>query len=259
LSVYYAARELNPDRREEMRRLSEETVAELNRFPDCPDSLCSVACYLNDAGRVEEAVEKCEEALRASALGTSRMKVLSLLFGAGERGKLEPFLKSSYERDLLFQMLYQAEEPGGYEQAVIRCQELADEKEPLLARSAIECLILLGKNELAENQFRRCLDSNRKEVWSGDPELQFLAGTLPQDDFLEQRKEGRQLLSIAYYLVGLKYLGKHDRANARTHFQKCVDARKIEFQPYLLSQAFLRRMEADPSWPHWIPAQEKGE
>jgi hypothetical protein len=57
----------------------------------------------------------------------------------------------------------------------------------------------------------------------------------------------------AHFFIGLALLSDGNRDGARTHFRQSVATRIHTFLDYVWSRAFLSRLEADPTWPPWIP------
>jgi serine/threonine protein kinase len=59
--------------------------------------------------------------------------------------------------------------------------------------------------------------------------------------------------TMTHHFVALTRLADGDRAGARDHLQKCVDARVFSTTLYDLSRVMLDRLEKNPSWPPWVP------
>jgi hypothetical protein len=82
--------------------------------------------------------------------------------------------------------------------------------------------------------------------------LEFCAGQRSAADLIASMHGNRGDLCNAHLCIALTALAAGDRAEARKHFQLCVETRHYEFFPYDLSQMILSRMDKDNAWPPWI-------
>ncbi len=60
---------------------------------------------------------------------------------------------------------------------------------------------------------------------------------------------------LAYHFLGLRRLAAGDRDNAKDAFEKCMNEGVWTLFEYSWSNAYLRRLNSDKSWPNWIVAE----
>jgi serine/threonine protein kinase len=92
-------------------------------------------------------------------------------------------------------------------------------------------------------EFRRCCQK-------------FYAGDLTADQYLASAGSSLLNLCESHYQIALSCLADGDRAGARRHFQESIATGVYSFIEYTWSRALLARMDADPTWPPWIPAKK---
>jgi tetratricopeptide (TPR) repeat protein len=80
--------------------------------------------------------------------------------------------------------------------------------------------------------------------------LDFIENRLSEEKLLEAAGASRINRAEAHFWAGLKRLGQGDRTAARAHFQRGAAFTAI---PTPWSRVFLARMDADPTWPPWLP------
>jgi hypothetical protein len=85
--------------------------------------------------------------------------------------------------------------------------------------------------------------------------LDFQAGKCSATE-LEKSVTGSQWdQCLAHFLIGMSELADGNRPAAARHFQLAVDTKAYFWTSHDLSWLFLKRIEADPTWPPWIPSK----
>lgn len=95
--------------------------------------------------------------------------------------------------------------------------------------------------------------------WGMGHAVSFLAGECTDEriEEAEQAVRGSNYDECVLHLaIGERLLVLGQRQKAKAQFEKCVDTGVWEFFEYNWARAYLVRMEADPNWPHWLPANE---
>lgn len=118
-------------------------------------------------------------------------------------------------------------------------------------------LFLLGRREEAVGHYRHLLDTTEGVPWYNSA-YEFWAERRTAEKLLEEAGQSRWMQCEAHYYIGIKRLSEGDRAAAREHFQKSVDARVLWYLEYEWSRALLGQMQ-DPAWPPWISNTNKGQ
>ena len=115
-------------------------------------------------------------------------------------------------------------------------------------------LLLCGEHQEAARLARESLRSGHVFTDFQVAQLQFVAGELTEEEFFNSvaSTDKGYLVKTAQYMIGLKHLAVGDRAGARTHFQQATEPFAETLPACHLSQAFLRRMDADVHWPRSI-------
>jgi serine/threonine protein kinase len=104
---------------------------------------------------------------------------------------------------------------------------------------------------------RRRLDSVPPWVRESNKSLfDYFDGTITEAALLTKAGPSKQLQCSAHFVIGVTRLSGGDRDGAREHFAASVATQYIESMYYDWSRAFLARLEKDPTWPPWIPAQK---
>ena len=86
--------------------------------------------------------------------------------------------------------------------------------------------------------------------------FEFESGILAEDQLLRMAGSSQWCLCEAHYYIGLEHLSRGDKLRAQEHFRQSAATPVYEFYEHAWSRAFLKRMEADPNWPSWIPLKE---
>jgi hypothetical protein len=87
----------------------------------------------------------------------------------------------------------------------------------------------------------------------------YTCGRITTDQLLQTAGRDRGKLSTAHFVIGLWRLSEGDRTAAREQFHKCVATRVFDTWHWPWARAFLKRMDADPLWPRWIPQKTQRE
>jgi hypothetical protein len=153
-----------------------------------------------------------------------------------------------------------AELPDGPARARAEFEEItASSRSWPLAPPAI--LLFLGQPQEARHAW---LDVPKEAipVWYDGWWLQFwdyTCGRITTDQLLQTAAKDRGKLSVAHFVIGLWRLSEGDRTAAREHFHECVATRAFANWEWPWVRAFLKRMDADPLWPRWIPQKTQQE
>ena len=86
--------------------------------------------------------------------------------------------------------------------------------------------------------------------------VKYQAGVLPEPEFLNSLGASRWNQLEGHFFIALTHLAEGDRAGALEHLRQAIATRATGFALYDWSPAFLKRLEADPNWPPWIPKRE---
>jgi hypothetical protein len=125
---------------------------------------------------------------------------------------------------------------------------------------ALMILRLLGQKRESE---AICLDLtkrpdqfpiNRHEAYRR--RLEYAAGLLAADQLLAASTASRLDLCGAHYFIAITLLAEGERHAAREHFRAAFATHARSLLAHDMSWAFLGRMEADPTWPPWIPVKK---
>jgi hypothetical protein len=87
----------------------------------------------------------------------------------------------------------------------------------------------------------------------------YTCGRITPDQLLQTASRDRGKLSVAHFVIGMWRLSEGDRTAARKYFRECVATRAFANWEWPWVRAFLKRMDADPLWPRWIPQKTQGE
>jgi tetratricopeptide (TPR) repeat protein len=118
---------------------------------------------------------------------------------------------------------------------------------------------LLGDNPQADDfcrQIRRSLRPHSVRQAFTQAMLDYNCGLLTERQFLDAAAGSHFLGCEAHFQVGLRRLAEGDRDAAREHFRTSVNTGFFPFFEYHWSRAFLARMDADRTWPPWIPVKK---
>jgi hypothetical protein len=114
---------------------------------------------------------------------------------------------------------------------------------------------LLGRRSAAAAAYRslreKYTQSQVQPKWV-DRLLAFNAGLIPADELLAAGTS-RLNRCEAHFFIGMALLAGGDRDGERAHFRQAVDTHVFVYVDHTWSRAFLARLDADPSWPRWIP------
>jgi len=118
-------------------------------------------------------------------------------------------------------------------------------------------LLFLGKKDEAAALYRDMAEAGvhtplDRTRWY-QKACEYFAGMRSADELLVSAGGSQWFLCEGHFFIGLRLLAEGNRAGARGHFKECVATRVLLFLEYDWSRAFLARMEADPTWPPWIP------
>jgi hypothetical protein len=120
-------------------------------------------------------------------------------------------------------------------------------------------LRLFGHKEESE---KLCLELSKKPerfpLWQCEGYRRLLdlaAGKLSANQVQAATAYSRQTLCATHHYIALTMLAEGDRAKAREHLRESMATPAWNTLAYDMSWAFLGRMEADPSWPPWIPVK----
>ncbi|MEM6365210.1 MAG: serine/threonine-protein kinase [Planctomycetota bacterium] len=87
------------------------------------------------------------------------------------------------------------------------------------------------------------------------PLCDYLASEDPDDDDLIEYCESRdskRLKAAVHFCIGVRALAEGRRADARRHFQYCVDQHEFHLFVYQWSSALRDKIDREPDWPAWI-------
>jgi tetratricopeptide (TPR) repeat protein len=83
----------------------------------------------------------------------------------------------------------------------------------------------------------------------------YRGGNLDENDYLRLVKDSSWSQCHAYFDVGMTYLAKGSREEARKYFLRSAETYLSGWWSHDFSRCFLARMK-DPNWPPWIPAKK---
>ncbi|PHS02230.1 MAG: hypothetical protein COA78_21690 [Blastopirellula sp.] len=125
----------------------------------------------------------------------------------------------------------------------------------------IDLALLTGKTDEAQDLAKYLVkDFNEKDMGIRSSYLEFHAADFPNDK-INAYVSALPVVSWApkHFHVGLRYLAGGDRKNAKIHFLKTLEfGVPLDNNPNF-ARAFLKRMEADSEWPHWIKNKNSGD
>ena len=93
---------------------------------------------------------------------------------------------------------------------------------------------------------------NWRGGWYGKV-LDYCCGDLTDEALFAAAGTSRFSQCEAHFNIGLRRLADGDRARAKKSLRASVDTGVYFYREYDWGSAFLARMEADPTWPKWIP------
>jgi tetratricopeptide (TPR) repeat protein len=180
-----------------------------------------------------------------------------VLYGRGEFAKALSVLEQSGNQDRLVHVhsFVLAEMPDGPRRAYEVVQ--AAQKEKFVGWEAAMRLVplqFLGRGKEATAGFVELRQRFRcpwRNHWY-EHLLDFETGKSTVAQLLALAGNSQWNLCEAHFYIALKHLADGDRAAAREHFRQCVATPVVTFVEHRWSRAFLRRMDADLSWPAWI-------
>lgn len=84
--------------------------------------------------------------------------------------------------------------------------------------------------------------------------LDYQCGDVPEEQLLAAAGASRLKQCEAHFSSAFRRLAHGDRAGARAHFEAAVATGVFVYFEHAWSRAFLAKMQADPRWPAWLPA-----
>jgi hypothetical protein len=118
---------------------------------------------------------------------------------------------------------------------------------------------LLGDPISAASALQEFSEREPGQITSEDAQQATVAPALA---YLTGRSDARTLLEAAggvpgprceyAFLIGLRELGRGNRAAGLAALQDCLDTQVIIYGDHRFAQAMLARAKADPHWPRWI-------
>jgi serine/threonine protein kinase len=87
--------------------------------------------------------------------------------------------------------------------------------------------------------------------------VQYQAGVLSEVAFQNSLGTSHWNQIEGQFFIALTHLAEGDRAGAREHLRLAIASHANGFVFYDWGPAFLKRLEADPNWPPWIPKKEE--
>lgn len=168
--------------------------------------------------------------------------------------------KGIVQHDILRAISF-AELPDGRNRAFKVYEEIAATKPSSWdAYNSLFVLFLVGKDDVAASAARELLKQpDRLPLLKPEQirlPLRFVSGQLNESDFLKEAAATSGGLCNAHLTVALSRLARGDRIGAKQHLKACLETGVFYFFPFGLAWAIFGRMEKDPMWPNWIPAEE---
>jgi tetratricopeptide (TPR) repeat protein len=80
--------------------------------------------------------------------------------------------------------------------------------------------------------------------------VKLFANEISCDEFFATVGEDDAIRAWVQFWVGLKLLGKGERARALRHFRDAKESHDLAYGVKLIARTLVRRMEDDPQWPH---------
>src|SRR5262249_48900814 len=145
-------------------------------------------------------------------------------------------------------------ELGRLPEALAHCRQAAAQEVAFGRLCSSLVLLFLGQKSEAI-QASRTIRPDELPPWHEgwlQEYRKYLGGQLEAGALLQAAGGCRPKRSEAHFAIGLRHLCEGDRARAREHFQKCVDARVFIDWEYPWVRAFLERLKKDRTWPRWI-------
>jgi hypothetical protein len=153
-------------------------------------------------------------------------------------------------------VLLESLEAGGIESARHTYAEIVS-KQKAFWPSLYTILVayLLGEPGLAKDAAIALCKKYPRTLWRGGW-YSDIANSCAGDLTVEQLEEiaGNSYYSKCegHFFIGMKLLAGGDRLGAEKRFRKSIDTPFEDQLDYCFSQAFLDRLERDPTWPVWM-------
>jgi hypothetical protein len=228
---------------------------ELKGITNCSYVMARVG-YFEQIGNNEAALKELEEASRLPETSDLVARYALLLYEQGHDAEALRVLKHRLKPDnsagQMLQIILWAEDPDvGPKEAYQRYQALMEERKREGKSSPYDAtpLMLFGKKKEAAEQFTG--------LPQAFPVRKFMAGYLPEGEFLKQADKRPIRLCGNHFLVGLARLADGDHKGAHEHFEKAVATKVGGHMFYPYARAFLARLKRDPEWPKWIEVKKK--
>ena len=146
--------------------------------------------------------------------------------------------------------------PGGQERAARECQELLGTEPVLYGLYCQTVLRLLGRKQQAVEACLKLLARPSGFPVRGEwyqHVLDYSCERLSADELLRAAVASRGNQGEAHFFIAMTLLSESDRLGAMEHFHKAMANPMFCTFYQVWSQAFLARLQNDPTWPPWIP------
>lgn len=237
-------------------------VQVLERFRQLPVAVVARIFYFRETGdhaaALKEALNRRDSGVRLSPF--DEMVLANELYINGRFADAVEVFDRSIARGgdtYLMQILRcyaLAELPNGPARALAAVPETKPASPFAIYEATI--LQLLGRRTEAVAAYRalhhRILRAPSRIEWTVRL-LEFGSGELSADKLLAAAGSSRNHQCEANFLIGMALLSRGDRNGARNHFRKAVDTHVVWYVDHTWSLAFLSRLDADPTWPTWLP------
>jgi serine/threonine protein kinase/predicted Zn-dependent protease len=258
-SAYAAAGQ--PNKREAVLAQAAREVEVLTHHDDYPIAVTLLWMYYRYVNDEESLLKTCRHAWERTHEPLVAMRYAQALYRHGDPDKALEILdtKRGSALDMLRPFVL-AELPDGSARALEAYKEMAARHylgEYAEYNSAVLCFLGRRKEAVAQEVDHEAPRSWPEPLRAFFRQVQeYKCGRASADELFKAAGASRKNQCNAHYFVALTELADGNRDGARDHFRKAVELRTLEQGTADMSWIFLGRMERDPAWPPWIPANK---
>jgi tetratricopeptide (TPR) repeat protein len=252
-----------PAKRDEALARAREDARALKPFATVPIAFASLEYFLKEEGQEDVLLKFLRDVSEQTSEGNITFRLALALF---RRQELTASLAVIEKKPVsiltsLLRPVVLADQDGNPTRALVAYQELA--KQNLDARRRLQALMILrllgDKKESESRSLELSKEPDRFPYFRRESYRQLLdyaAGKLSSENLLAGVATSRTDLCEAHFCTAITLLAQGDRVRAREHFHQAIKTHVRMMLAWEVSWAFLGRMEADPTWPSWIPPKK---